>query len=94
LQRSAALAPELAMHLHKPSEEHEGQDKDQQPSDNGYRMMMRTMFQVIELRQFIEGVIFHSSTVMANAPNRFLGVAVQFLRREPTPMALFGHAHP
>src|SRR4030095_3195399 len=56
--------------------------------------MMVTMLQVVELGQLVEEVILDPPAMMADAPNRFCRIALQLLSRNPTPMALFGHAHP
>jgi hypothetical protein len=76
LQSHLSALPQFAVQADKDLEEIEGQDENQQPGDDGDRVVMRAMFQVVVLSEFVESMVFDRPAVMANLPEGPLGIGV------------------
>ena len=77
LQADRSLFPKLAVKSGKDLEEVKGEHEDEKPGDDGNGVVMRTVFEMIVLGQFVEDVVLNGPPVVANAPDDLRGISVQ-----------------
>ena len=72
------MFPKLAVKSGKDLEEVKGEHEDEEPGDDGNGVVMRTVFEMIVLGQFVEDVVLNRPPVVTNAPDDLRGINVQF----------------
>ena len=77
LQADRSSFAKLAVKSGENLEEVEGEHEDEEPGDDGNGVVMKTVFEMIVLGQFVEDVVLNGPPVVANAPDDLRGISVQ-----------------
>lgn len=93
-QTDFSALPELAVEAHEHLEAIEAERQYEQPRQDRYRVVMGTVFEVVEPGQFVEHVVLDRPAAVPDSPDNLWGIALQLRLGGPAPVGLHGFAHP